>query len=37
MSKLGKLGDVSVAKSLWVAGVCLVVVALWTWYNLVRG
>jgi hypothetical protein len=30
---MGKLGDVSVAKALWVAGVCFALVALWTWYN----
>jgi hypothetical protein len=27
-----KLGDVSVAKLLWLAGVSFAVMALWTWY-----
>jgi len=31
-----KLGDVSVAKMLWIAGMCFAVVALWTWYNYAR-
>jgi len=31
-----KLGDVSVAKALWVAGLCLALVALWTWFNYAR-
>ena len=30
---MGKLGDVSVTTMLWIAGACLAVVALWTWYN----
>jgi hypothetical protein len=29
---MGKLGDVSVAKPLWFAGVSFALVALWTWY-----
>jgi hypothetical protein len=32
---MGRLGDVSVAKALWFAGVSFVLVALWTWYNWV--
>lgn len=27
-----KLGDVSVAKLLWIAGAAFVVMTLWTWY-----
>jgi hypothetical protein len=30
-----KLGEVSVAKLLWFAGVSLPLMALWTWYNFV--
>ena len=33
---MGKLGDVSVAKTLWIAGVSFAVVALWTWYMYTR-
>lgn len=33
---MGKLGDVSVAKLLWLAGVSFALMALWTWYNFVR-
>ena len=29
---MSKLGDVSVAKLLWLAGVCFAAMALWTWY-----
>ena len=29
---MAKLGDVSVSKVLWVAGVSFAVMALWTWY-----
>ena len=32
---MGKLGDVSVAKVLWFAGVSFALMALWTWYNFV--
>ena len=32
MSKLGKLGDVSVAKLLWFAAVSFALMTLWTWY-----
>lgn len=32
---MGKLGDVSVAKVLWFAGVSFVLMALWTWSNFV--
>ena len=31
-----KLGDLSVAKLLWFAGVSFALMALWTWYNFVR-
>lgn len=34
---MGKLGDVSVTKLAWFAGVSLALMALWTWYNFVRG
>ena len=30
---MAKLGDVSVSKLLWIAGVSFVLMALWTWYN----
>ena len=29
---MGSLGDVPVSKMLWIAGICLAVTALWTWY-----
>ena len=31
-----KLGDVSVGKVRWFAGVSFAAMALWTWYNFVR-
>jgi hypothetical protein len=31
-----KLGDVSVATLLWLAGIGFAVMALWTWYNYQR-
>ena len=31
-----KLGDVSVAKLAWFAGVSFALMAVWTWYNFVR-
>ena len=33
---MGKLGDVSLAKTLWIAGVSFAVVTLWTWYMYTR-
>jgi hypothetical protein len=30
---MAKLGDVSMAKVAWFAGVSFALMALWTWYN----